>query len=1004
MWSGGVAMAVNTETDIKASKPLIKVTEGQIKEKYRYALEIEDFDHVKSMFDRNQEINIFFPYTCYFSELICSKCRSYYLNNLSEYSNPKQCDSKHCFESKLLFACKKNELFLIKKLLKITDNNTDAYVKFKNLLFCYACKLGRDKIINFLIKIKDVDIHYYNDKPLREACLTGKLDIVKFLIQSGADVYSNNNSSLYAACLSGNFDLVKYLMMLCGTTPVFDDNLLNYACRNGNIDLINYLIKLKDISSLHNSKGLVYACWNGNLSLVKYLISLDTDISKFGGECLKAACHYWNMNLIIYLRTLGITIKDYGEMSFYDACFHGDMHKINFLLKHGFRPNKNDSEILEGSIKDCRFNIAKKLASLGIKWPCNAIFFEHIFRSTVYSGISIIEFMINNGFDIHMNEDQILTVACRKGYTDIVKYLVSKKADIIAWKGRAIHEASSNGHLEIVKYLLENSNQPIVDKEILNTSVDLAIKNHHFNVVEYLWSKGARRNSFSDIVIDDLIYQYKFDELLSFLDICSPIITEKEEIIKTISMSKNTKLIKKIIKKYTLTSSELIREGLESAIAHSNFEGVKLFLEYGVDINYNNGQPFMLACSFHNEEIVKLLLYSGVNLDINNQTFLADAAKGGSLELIRMLMAQGLNSQKDIDSAFISACEENNFLCVKYLLEYGANIHYAHDIALSAAASSGNIELVNFLLKKGISFNKNNWGYPLIRACKADKIDMIMFLLKTIPSSLFKSKSSGSRSYSHYLPEMSNFFLVNCLIDYIPSMSEVADFIIQYACKKSDLKIINVLITKKINKQAIMTLLLLHSLECMNFQMAKFAIDHGANVHYFEDNLLQWACLLGNLTIIDFLLRNGADIHANDDEALQNACRYGHYNVVNFLIKSGANVNAANGTPLKLACLTNIDKKNIFNIDLSNNEEHPSDHKLVIKFLIEHNADLHADNEAALRWACLNDKPNLDVIKYLVGKGANFAKIKHDVLPVLCQSASDVYSYVISLLKTSKFH
>eukprot|EP00833_Pecoramyces_ruminatium_P002196 jgi/Orpsp1_1/1176228/evm.model.c7180000056874.1 len=55
----------------------------------------------------------------------------------------------------------------------------------------------------------------YGENPLFDACLTGNENMVKYLIEHGADINKENHrweTPLFRACSTGNENLVKYLI------------------------------------------------------------------------------------------------------------------------------------------------------------------------------------------------------------------------------------------------------------------------------------------------------------------------------------------------------------------------------------------------------------------------------------------------------------------------------------------------------------------------------------------------------------------------------------------------------------------------------------------------------------------------------------------------------------------------------------------------------------------------------------------------------------------------
>lgn len=98
------------------------------------------------------------------------------------------------------------------------------------------------------------------------------------------------------------------------------------------------------------------------------------------------------------------------------------------------------------------------------------------------------EYLVKNGAEITMDDDQTVKWAAMKGYLEIVKYLHKNGADITADNNFAVRMAARNGYLEIVKYLHKNgADITAVD----NYAVVWAARNGHLEVVKYLHEKGA---------------------------------------------------------------------------------------------------------------------------------------------------------------------------------------------------------------------------------------------------------------------------------------------------------------------------------------------------------------------------------------------------------------------------------------------------------------------------------------------------------------------------------
>ena len=106
-----------------------------------------------------------------------------------------------------------------------------------------------------------------------------------------------------------------------------------------------------------------------------------------------------------------------------------------------------------------------------------------------------------------------------------------------------------------------------------------------------------------------------------------------------------------------------------------------------------------------------------------------------------------------------------------------------------------------------------------------------------------------------------------------------------------------------------------------NVEMVKYLVEHGADIHFWEDTPLINASYMGHLDIVKYLLEQGANVNAKNNAALIEAARGGRLNLVKYLAE-------------------------------------------------EHNADIHGQNDDAFRQASMNG--HLDIVKYLVEHGVDF--------------------------------
>jgi ankyrin repeat protein len=50
--------------------------------------------------------------------------------------------------------------------------------------------------------------------------------------------------------------------------------------------------------------------------------------------------------------------------------------------------------------------------------------------------------------------------------------------------------------------------------------------------------------------------------------------------------------------------------------------------------------------------------------------------------------------------------------------------------------------------------------------------------------------------------------------------------------------------------------------------VVRYLLEHGANIHAYNDEALRYSALNGHLEMIHYLVEHGANIHVYNDEAL----------------------------------------------------------------------------------------------------------------------------------------
>ena len=131
----------------------------------------------------------------------------------------------------------------------------------------------------------------YSVSVLAAACEGGHLEVVKLLIEAGADVdvqgRERRNGPLIAACGSGNAELVQLLVNVGSGSEagkdggVWVDGLVK-AAGVGPVDVVRVLLDAGvDVDGVGNgSTALIDAVWNGRVDVVRVLVEGGADVNR----------------------------------------------------------------------------------------------------------------------------------------------------------------------------------------------------------------------------------------------------------------------------------------------------------------------------------------------------------------------------------------------------------------------------------------------------------------------------------------------------------------------------------------------------------------------------------------------------------------------------------------------------------------------------------------------------------------------------------------------------
>ena len=439
----------------------------------------------------------------------------------------------------------------------------------------------------------------------------------------------------------------------------------------------------------------------------------------------------------------------------------------------------------------------------------------------------------------------------------------------------AIESAAERGDLSVVRLLLD-SNSPNRANAVasLGNSVYFSIANGHDGITEILLAAGA------DVNYEDLPAKTPLLEAIRRRDIA----------LSLRLLAAGARVDSVTSRPYSLEKQTYTASVLPHAVAWGNYELIQRIIGAGAELD---------GCSCEDEK-----------------TSLVVAVEKGDLNAIQFLLDVGADINASATkgtghTALAAAVRNKNLGLVRYLLANGATLD---ELSLIAAVSQS-LEMMQVLLEarlprsqdcrrvlgcRALQFAIISSNFPMIEALVSSGIDLDL-ITEAVRDEKEYWKSNSDDWYGKGSPLETGIKF---------DSSDDVWFIQMYkwtgldlAITRNSLRIVNMLIAAGADVNPISTkdmrrTPLQYASEYGNVDVTLALIEHGADVNAspyrrYGATALQFAAINGYIGIASVLLQEGADINAppasvGGRTALEGASEHGRIDMLDFLLKSGA--------------------------------------------------------------------------------------------------------------------
>ena len=577
---------------------------------------------------------------------------------------------------------------------------------------------------------------------LMKASESGSIDIVKLLVEHGAD---DLEWALVLAILHKHNDIIELLLKHGAQVDdtnwslFLDQPPLVLAIETGDADMVKMLLDHDATQGI--DQAIISAIFNKNTEIIKILSERDAQVDEVDWSPLVEAVEKGDADIVELLLEHGA--KQGIDWAMTNAILSKNADIIKILSERGAQVDEmdwSDQPPLVEAVERGDANIVKLLLEHGaeqeIDWAMtDAVMSEQteIIQMLSEHGAQVVDDVYKDG----VGEEPNLVTACKNGDTNVVKLLLEHGAKESEYCGWALTEAILHKHTEVVDLLLEHGVCVADDGDRLELDHDPAIveasEKGDIDSLKLLLKYGEKEEyqgylgwalcvaATLEIVSWLLENGAEADEINSILDEIPLVEVSSEGNIEAVKLMLNH------------GAKEYMPEALVRAIENKRTDMIKLLTQHGAHVDDESwfdfdAMPVLVEASMKSDiETVKLLLNHGAEKYLD--WALEAASKGGHTEIVKLLFDYGVevdNCDMFDTAALVEASRNGKTDTVRFLLEQ-LGIMNRLGLALRAASGEGHLDIVHLLSEYG---NAEDLGYALFEASRSGHTEVIKFLIE----------------------------------------------------------------------------------------------------------------------------------------------------------------------------------------------------------------------------------------------------------------------------------
>ncbi|PVU92426.1 hypothetical protein BB559_003725 [Furculomyces boomerangus] len=623
------------------------------------------------------------------------------------YSHSKL--AAHSYNRCMYSAMVHKNLVLVKHILDSVDieqNRFELYCYYLipckgtemiKIMYDYADKNGLDIPEMVPISLSDVDAMKYSesrgekimdniDDRLEIAILRGNFEIVKFLVDLGADIYYESLEYVRLALAYGEIEILIYLCQKIGV-EYLDNGVRKRLINCADIRLKNFLIDFGINIHIFQDLMLHNSAYNYDYEVTKKLLELGANMYLRNSKVLRDAIIKRDEKFVKLVLSYGNKPHPNMTKEFLELCEEGNVGIASLLIEHDKHIHPHLNSILYKLVYSGKMECVELLLKNGANVNTNGGM--SLLKYAVNKNKrDLVELLLEHNVKINYKDKSLIHKTFEKGYNDLAEKILQKNVLERVELGNKLISACHRNNTELVKLILKYSNAD-QKMDLVNTNhgsaLCIAVRNSNEEMKRMFLDSGAIINTKNrKLFVDSCRYGY-------------------ENIVNTFleywKAKKMRKKIKKLMNKCILEAFEYGNYGLYEQLISPEI------IDRGDIFEFTKSRVLQLACDRGEVSYARDIIFNlSGKIDFLDSRTLTNSYMLKREEIFDFIVGFGEVNKNISNYEFIKGCNEGDLGTVERMLVGGTNVGVFDELGLKLASRNGDIKMVRFLVRKGAKF------------------------------------------------------------------------------------------------------------------------------------------------------------------------------------------------------------------------------------------------------------------------------------------------------------